>query len=54
MPDQMSMSPQVQGFGATPPAEQAEQMFKDRFTQIAYSVLSSKFSELISDGKSVV
>ena len=49
MPDQMSMSPQIQGFGDTPPAEQAEQMFKDRFTQIAYSVLSSKFSELIPE-----
>lgn len=49
MPDMMSMSPQVQGFGATPPAEQAEQMFKDRFTQIAYSVLSAKFSELVPD-----
>jgi len=49
MPDTMSMSPQIQGFGDTPPAEQAEQMFKDRFTQIAYSVLSSKFSELVPE-----
>ena len=49
MPDMMSMSPQVQGFGDTPPVEQAEQMFKDRFTQIAYSILSAKFSELVPE-----
>ena len=46
---QSSMSPQVQGFGDTPPVEQAEQMFKDRFTQIAYSILSAKFSELVPE-----
>jgi hypothetical protein len=49
MPDMMSMSPQVQGFGATPPVEQADQMFKERFTQIAYSILSAKFSELVPE-----
>jgi hypothetical protein len=49
MPDMMSMSPQVQGFGETPPAEQADQMFKERFTQIAYSILSAKFSELVPE-----
>jgi hypothetical protein len=29
-----------------PPAEQAEQMFKERFSQMAYSVLFSKFPDL--------
>lgn len=43
----MSMSPQVQqGMQGPPPAEQAEQMFKERFSQMAYSVLFSKFPDL--------
>lgn len=43
----MSMSPQVQqGQMGPPPAEQAEQMFKERFSQMAYSVLFSRFPEL--------
>jgi hypothetical protein len=46
MPDPMTMSPQVDQFSQTPPEEQAEQMFKDRFTKMAFSVLFSKFSEI--------
>ena len=46
MPDPMTMSPQVAQFSQTPPEEQAEQMFKDRFTKMAFSVLFSKFSEI--------
>jgi hypothetical protein len=46
MPDPMTMSPQVDQFSQTPPEEQAEQMFKDRFTKMAFSVLFSKFAEL--------
>lgn len=43
----MSMSPQVQkGMTGPPPSEQAEQMFKERFSQMAYSVLFSKFPDL--------
>jgi len=43
----MSMSPQVQkGMQGPPPAEQAEQSFKERFSQMAYSVLFAKFPEL--------
>lgn len=43
----MSMSPQVQkGMQGPPPSEQAEQMFKERFSQMAYSVLFSKFPNL--------
>jgi len=41
-----SLSPQVQSYGQVPPAEQAEQMFKDKFTQSAYSVLFSRFADL--------
>jgi hypothetical protein len=42
-----SMSPQVQqGMQGPPPAEQAQQMFTERFTQMAYNVLFSRFPEL--------
>jgi hypothetical protein len=43
------MSPQVQQYGQAQPAEQAEQLFKERFTQIAYSTLFSKFPDLAPD-----
>lgn len=41
-----SASPQVQSFGQVPPQEQAEQMFKDGFTQSAYAVMTSKFPDM--------
>jgi len=42
-----SLSPQVQAAQqGTPPPEQAEQMFKEQFTQTAYSVLFSKFPDI--------
>jgi hypothetical protein len=46
MPDPMTMSPQVDQFSQVPPEEQAEAMFKDRFTKMAFSVLFAKFSEI--------
>lgn len=46
MPNGMSMSPGVEQAGQMPAPEQAEQMFKDRFNQMAFSVLYSKFSEM--------
>ena len=48
MPQQFgqSQSPEVQSFGQVPPQEQAEQMFKDGFTQAAYSVLYAKFPDM--------
>ncbi len=42
-----SLSPQIQDAGQMPPQEQAERMFKDKFTQVAYSVLSAKHSNLV-------
>lgn len=49
MPDLMSVSPQVQAYSdqaqATGP-DQVDQLFKERFTQMAYQVLFSKFSEM--------
>jgi len=50
MPDGFAMSPQVQAYrnsGSGP--EQVEQMFKQRFNDMAYQVLFSKFSELAPD-----
>lgn len=41
-----SASPQVQSYGQVPPQEQAEQMFKDGFTQSAYAVMNSKFPDM--------
>ncbi len=42
-----SLSPQVQSAQqGPPPPEQAEQMFKEQFTQTAYSVLFSKFPDI--------
>jgi len=50
MPDGFAMSPQVQSFGNPQGGpEQEEQMFKERFNQMAYQVLFSKFSELAPD-----
>jgi hypothetical protein len=48
MPSQFtqSQSPEVQSYGQIPPQEQAEQMFKDGFTQSAYSVLYAKFPDM--------
>ena len=50
MPDGMALSPQIQAFGdqAGGP-EQIDQLFKERFNEMAYQVLSSKFSELFPD-----
>ena len=49
MPQQFgqSQSPEVQSYGQAPPQEQAEQMFKDQFTQSAYSVLYAKFPDMV-------
>lgn len=41
-----SMSPNVNAYGQVPPEEQVDQLFKDRFTRVAYNVLYAKFSEL--------
>lgn len=46
MPNGMSMSPAVDQASQVPAPEQAEQMFKERFNQMAFSVLYSKFSEM--------
>lgn len=42
----MSMSPEVQAHGQLPSAEQAEELFKQRFSEMAYSVMMAKFPEL--------
>jgi DNA-binding transcriptional MerR regulator len=47
MPNGMAMSPGVEQQGNQPPApDQAEAMFKERFNQMAFSVLYAKFSEI--------
>ena len=47
MPNGMSMSPGIEQQGNQPPApDQAEAMFKERFNQMAFSVLYAKFSEI--------
>lgn len=46
-PQGMSMSPEVQAFSqGAPGPDQTEQLFKERFTETAYQVLYSKFSEI--------
>ena len=42
----MSMSPEVQAYGQLPSSEQATEMFKQRFSEMAYNVLMAKFPEL--------
>ena len=42
----MSMSPEVQAYGQLPSTEQAEEMFKQRFSEMAYNVMMAKFPEL--------
>jgi hypothetical protein len=46
MPTDMSMSPGINAQAQPPGPEQAEQIFKQRFTEMAYTVLSSRFAEL--------
>ncbi len=47
MPDMMSMSPEVQAFAqGTPGPDQTEELFKQRFNEMAYGVLYSKFAEM--------
>lgn len=45
MPE-MSMSPNVNSYGEVPAAEQAELMFKQRFSETAYAILRAKFPDL--------
>lgn len=42
----MSMSPEVQAYGQLPSTEQAAEMFKQRFSEMAYNVMMAKFPEL--------
>jgi len=42
----MSLSPEVQSYNQEPSPQDAEQLFKERFNQMAYSVLYSKFADL--------
>jgi len=42
----MSMSPEVQAYGQMPSNEQAAEMFKQRFSEMAYNVMMAKFPEL--------
>lgn len=42
----MSMSPEVNAYGQLPSAEQAEEVFKQRFSEMAYNVLFAKFADL--------
>jgi hypothetical protein len=42
-----SQSPQVQSYAQAPPQEQAEQMFKEGFTKSAYSVLHTRFPDVV-------
>jgi len=42
----MSMSPEIQAAGQLPSAEQAQELFKQRFSEMAYNVMMSKFPEL--------
>lgn len=47
MPDQMSMSPQVQAYAeGAPGPDQTENLFKQRFSDMAYGVLFSKFADM--------
>jgi hypothetical protein len=41
-----TMSPEVQAYGQQPTADQAEDIFKERFTKDAYAVLFAKFADL--------
>ncbi|RLC86817.1 MAG: hypothetical protein DRJ03_07620 [Chloroflexi bacterium] len=43
---QMSMSPNVNSYGEPPAAEQAAQLFKERFSDTAFAILRSKFPDL--------
>jgi hypothetical protein len=40
------MSPEVQAYGQLPSTEQAAEMFKQRFSEMAYNVMMAKFPEL--------
>jgi len=47
MPDMMSMSPEVQAFSqGAPGPDQTEALFKQKFNEMAYGVLYSKFANL--------
>jgi len=41
-----AMSPEVQAYGQPPTSEQAEQLFKEKFSEMAYSVLFAKFADI--------
>jgi len=43
----MSMSPDVQAYSQTPGPEQAEALVKQKFTEMAFSVLQAKYPELV-------
>jgi hypothetical protein len=47
MPSMMTMSPDVQAYSQTPGPEQAESLVKQRFSEMAYSVLYAKHPELV-------
>ena len=44
----MSMSPEIQNAGQLPSAEQAQEIFKQRFSEMSYNVMMAKFPELAS------
>lgn len=46
MPQGMSISPQVSAFNQPTGPEAEDRLFKERFTQMAYSVLYSKFADI--------
>jgi hypothetical protein len=46
MPNGMSLSPAVQAYGQQQQQQDPDQLFKERFNQMAYSVLYSKFADL--------
>ena len=47
MPDGMAVSPTVNAYGQDQGPEAEEQMFKQKFSQMAYSAMSAKFADMM-------
>jgi len=47
MPSSIAISPEVNAYGQANPADEAEKIFKDKFTSMAYTAMASRFADLM-------